>query len=111
MVIVLAERGWYARWLLRRLTRLGGHPLLRINTGGTCRPTGEPQGVPRKTLVPQPGCQWSGTGVACKGRPRRLRCTLLARWEAGYQDPGLLLTDWPPAVGDVCWYGLRAWIE
>src|SRR5512143_1497458 len=110
-VLVLADRGLYARWLFRRLTRLGWHPFLRINTGGTFRPTGERQGVPLKTLVPQPGCQWSGTGVAFKGRQRRLRCTLLARWEAGYQDPWLIVTDLPPAVGDVAWYGLRAWIE
>ncbi len=30
------------------------------------------------------------------------------RWEAGYQDPWLILTDLPPAVGDVGWYSLRA---
>jgi hypothetical protein len=111
MVIVLADRGLYARWLFRRMTRLGWHPFLRINSGGTFRPTGEQQGVPLKTLVPQPGCQWSGTGVAFKGRQRRLRCTLLARWEPGYQDPWLIVTDLPPTVGEVCWYGLRAWIE
>jgi len=56
-VIVLADRGWYARWLFRRITRLGWHPFLRIKSGGTFRPTGERQGVPLKTLVPQPGCQ------------------------------------------------------
>ncbi|HYQ91064.1 MAG TPA: endonuclease, partial [Candidatus Competibacteraceae bacterium] len=110
-VLVLADRGWYARWLFRRITRLGWHPFLRINTGGTFRPTGEQQGVPLKTLVPSPGCQWAGTGVAFKGRQRRLRCTLLARWEPGYQDPWLIVTDLPPAVGEVGWYGLRAWIE
>ena len=37
-VIVLAERGLYARWLFQRLVRLGWHPLLRINTGGAFRP-------------------------------------------------------------------------
>ena len=49
--------------------------------------------------------------MAFKGRQRRLRCTLLARWEPGYQDPWLIVTDLPPAVGEVGWYGLRAWIE
>ena len=34
-VIVLADRGLYARWLFQRIVRLGWHPLLRINTGGT----------------------------------------------------------------------------
>ena len=39
-VIVLADRGLYAPWLFRRITRLGWHPLLRINTGGCFRPAG-----------------------------------------------------------------------
>jgi hypothetical protein len=33
-VIVLADRGLYARWLFRRIIWLGWHPFLRINTGG-----------------------------------------------------------------------------
>jgi hypothetical protein len=110
-VIVLAERGLYARWLFRRITRLGWHPLLRINTGGTFRPAGRVHGVPLKTLVPQPGTSWQGTGIAFKGRHRQLHCTLLARWEAGYKDPWLILTDLPPEASTACWYGLRAWIE
>lgn len=110
-VIVLADRGLYARWLFLRITRLGWHPFLRINNGGTFRPSGYPQGVPLKTLVSQPGGQWSGTGVAFKGRQRRLVCTLLARWEPGYQDPWFILTALPPSVSDVGWYGLRPWIE
>ena len=33
-VMVLADRGLDARWLLRRMPRLGGHPFWRLNTGG-----------------------------------------------------------------------------
>jgi Transposase DDE domain len=110
-VLVLADRGLYARWLFRRLTRLGWHPLLRINTGGTFRPTGQVRGVPLKTLVPEPGTTWQGTGIAFKGRNRQLHCTLLACWEPGYKDPWLILTDLPPEASTACWYGLRAWIE
>ena len=110
-VIVLADRGLYARWLFRRITRLGWHPFLRINTGGTFRPAGRVHGVPLQTLVPQPGTSWQGTGIAFKGRHRQLHCTLLARWEAGYKDPWLILTDLPPEASTACWYGLRAWIE
>jgi hypothetical protein len=40
-----------------------------------------------------------------------LTCTLLARWEAGHEDPWLILTDMPPQAADACWYGLRTWIE
>ena len=110
-VIVLADRGLYARWLFRRITRLGWHPFLRINTGGTFRPQGQVRGLPLKTLVPQPGTSWAGTGIAFKGRHRQLHCTLLARWETGYKDPWLILTDLPPDASEACWYGLRAWIE
>ena len=110
-VIVLADRGLYARWLFRRITRLGWHPFLRINTGGTFRPTGQVRGVPLKTLVPEPGTTWQGTGIAFKGRHRQLHCTLLACWEGGYTDPWLILTDLPPEASTACWYGLRAWIE
>jgi hypothetical protein len=36
---------------------------------------------------------------------------LLVRWEDGYKDPWLILTDLPPEASDAGWYGLRAWIE
>ena len=110
-VIVLADRGLYARWLLRRITRLGWHPVLRINPGGTFRPKGQVRGVPLKTLVPEPGTAWQGTGIAFQGRHRQLHGTRLACWEAGYTDPWLLLTDLPPEASTACWDGLRAWIE
>src|SRR5215472_2734177 len=110
-VIVLADRGLYARWLFRRITRLGWHPFLRINTGGTFRPQGHVRAVPLKMVVPEPGTTWQGTGIAFKGRHRQLHCTLLACWEAGYKDPWLILSDLPPEASTACWYGLRAWIE
>jgi hypothetical protein len=110
-VIVLADRGLSARWLFRRIVRLGWHPLLRINVGGTFRPAPSARYQPLRSLVPQPGTQWAGAGTAFVGPRRRLNCTLLARWAAGYADPWLLLTDLAPTVGEACWYGLRAWIE
>ncbi len=110
-VIVLADRGLYARWLFQRIVRLGWHPLLRINTGGTFRPASSVHYQPLRQFVPQPGTQWVGTGTAFQGPRRRLNCTLLARWDAGYKDPWLLLTDLAPSAGDACWYGLRTWIE
>jgi hypothetical protein len=110
-VIVLADRGLYARWLFQRIVRLGWHPLLRINTGGTFRPAKSVHYHPLRELVPQPGRQWVGEGTAFQGPRRRLNCTLLARWEEGYRDPWLLLTALAPSAGEACWYGLRAWIE
>jgi hypothetical protein len=110
-VIVLSDRGLYAKWLYRAIQKQGWHPFMRINTGGTFRPEGHRQRRPLASLVPQVGTHWQGTGEAFKEAPKRLRCTLLARWDAGYTDPWLVVTDLPATAADVCWYGLRAWIE
>jgi hypothetical protein len=110
-VLVLADRGLDARWLCRRITRLGWPPFVRINTGGTVRPQGQGRGVPLQTWVPEPGTPWQGTGIACTGRHRPLHGTLLACWEAGDKEPWWLLTDLPPEARTACWYGLRAWTE
>src|SRR3989449_6284528 len=108
-VIVLADRGLYAPWLFRRITRLGWHPFLRINTGGSFRPAGAACWRPLTTFVPRPGTSWRGAGLAFTRN--QVGCTLLARWEEGDKDPWLILTDLPPEASDAGWYGLRAWIE
>ena len=38
-------------------------------------------------------------------------CTLLGRWDAGHQEAWRVLTDLSPQAAEVCWFGLRAWIE
>ena len=110
-VIVLAERGLYARGLYRRSVRLGGHPCLRINTGGTFRPEASNRFQPLRSLVPHPGTRWQGRGTALVSRPSRLDCTVLACGEAGYKDAWFSLTDLPPESSPACWYGWRAWSE
>ena len=110
-VIVLADRGLYAGWLFRRIVRLGWHPFLRVNAGGTFRPDPQATYRPMARFVPCPGQRWQGTGTAFKSAPRRLRCTLLACWEEGYTAPWLILTHLPPEASAAGWYGLRAWIE
>ena len=110
-VIVLADRGLYAPWLFRRIVKLGWHPFLRINSGGTFRPASTPGFRPLTTFAPQPGTRWRGRGTAFQQAGRQLECTLLALWEDGYKDPWLILTDLPPEASDAAWYGLRAWIE
>jgi hypothetical protein len=97
--------------VFRRITRWGWHPFWRIHTGGTCRPQGQVRGVPLKTLGPEPGTSWQGTGIALRGRNRQRHCTRLACWEAGDKAPWVILTDRPPEASTACWYGLRAWIE
>jgi hypothetical protein len=110
-VIVLADRGLYARWVYRRIVRLGWHPFLRINAGGTFRPAARNRFQPLRSLAPQVGTRWQGRGTAFVSRPSRLDCTLLACWEEGYKEAWFILTDLPPAASQACWYGLRAWIE
>ena len=110
-VLVWADRGLSARWWVRRIVRLGWHPLLRLNVGGTFRPAPSAPYRPLRSLVPQPGTHWAGRGTAFQGPRRRLNCTLLARGETGYTDPWLLVTALAPTAGAACWYGLRAWIE
>jgi hypothetical protein len=110
-VIVLADRGLYARWLFTTIVGLGWHPFLRVNLGGTFRPSSEARFRTLRSFVPATDQRWAGTGTAFKGTANRLRCTLLAWHGAGYTDPWLILTDLPPEAADVAWYGLRAWIE
>jgi hypothetical protein len=110
-VIVLADRGLYARWLFTTIVGLGWHPFLRVNLGGTFRPGSEARFRTFRSFVPATDQRWAGTGTAFKGTATRLRCTLLAWHGAGYTDPWLILTDLPPEAADVAWYGLRAWIE
>ena len=110
-VIVLTDRGLYAKWLFQAIQKQGWHPFMRINTNGTFRPAYEKQRRPLSSFVPEVGTRWKGRGQAFQDVPKRLRCTLLARWDEGYADPWLVLTDLRPEAAEVCWYGLRAWVE
>lgn len=110
-VIVLADRGLYAKWLLQGIVALGWHPLLRINQQGPFRPQGWYHWVPFTTLVPAVGRHWQGRGTAFTGQDTQLNCTLLGCWGAGHQNAWLVLTDLPPHAAQACWYGMRAWIE
>jgi hypothetical protein len=110
-VLVLADRGLYARWLYRRIGRVGWHPFLRINQGGQFRPHGACAFRPLMTAAPHVGTGWCGRVDCFVTRECRLTCTLLARWEEPHAEPWLVLTDLAPEVADVAWYGMRSWIE
>lgn len=109
-VVVLTDRGLYAKWLFEAIVALGWHPLMRINSNGSFQPEGWHHGVPLTSLVPHVGCRWQGRGTAFKEQGR-LSCTLLGCWDDGHTDRWLVLTDLPPEAANVCWYGMRAWIE
>jgi hypothetical protein len=108
-VIVLADRGLYAKWLYQAIERVGWHPYLRINTGGKYRWPNASAFQPLSRVVPNAGQAWSGRVVCFKSNP--LTCTLLARRDEHHIEPWLIITDLSPEQADVCWYALRAWIE
>jgi hypothetical protein len=108
-VLVLSDRGLESPALFRFLVGLHWHPLMRVKKGGKFRPKGWHQGYLVGTLLRQAGTSFQAEGWAYAGQ--RLRCTLLARWDASYREPWLLLTDLPPEAASAVWYALRSWIE
>jgi hypothetical protein len=111
-VIVMTDRGLYARWLFQEIVALGWHPLMRINRLSKFRQNGSRSSIPVTAFVPKPGQRWQGRGVAFpKTARRRLDCTLLACWEIGHDEPWFVLTDLGPDQSEGLWYGMRAWIE
>src|SRR5712691_11230938 len=106
--------GWHSKQLalaLDAITPLHWHPLLRVKNQGKFRPEGWYHWVDMPDVVAHVGQRWQGRGTAYKSVAAQLECTLLACWDEGYADPWLVLTDLPPEAAEVCWYGLRAWIE
>jgi hypothetical protein len=111
-VIVMSDRGLYARWLFQEIVALGWHPLMRITHRGKFRRNGSRSSLPVTAFVAKIGQRWQGRGVAFpKTARRRLDCTLLACWESGHDEPWFVLTDLGPDQSDSLWYGMRAWIE
>jgi hypothetical protein len=108
-VIVLADRGLYARWLYEAIQGCGWHPLMRINLRSTYRPKGTAAFLPMKQLLPAPGSAWSGQ-VTCFAK-NSIEGTLLACWGKHHKEPWLILTDLPPEHASAAWYGMRSWIE
>lgn len=109
-VIVTADRGLYAKWMYEAITDLHWHPFLRINHHqGEYQPHSDQKFLPLSSVVLQCGDAWSGRVTCFKTNP--LSCTLLGRWDAGYQDPWLVVTDLDPQQAEILWYGMRSWIE
>jgi hypothetical protein len=110
-VLVLADRGLDAPWLVRRIVRLGWHPFLRINQAAKFRPTGQARWYWLRELCGQGGQRWRGLGTAFITKESQLTCTLVAWWGEGHKEPWFILTDLDPDGCDASWYGLRTWCE
>jgi len=110
-VIVLADRGLYARWLWDIIRACGWHPFLRINLGAKARLEGEQTFEWISRWAPTPGTSWKGEVECFAGKNSRVKGTLLMHWEAGYESAWVILTDLKPEEAAISWYGLRTWIE
>ncbi len=108
-VIVTADRGLYADWMYEQIQSAGWHPFLRINQIGLFKKQGEHLWQSLNTLVPKLG-QSCSCKVTCF-KTNSIECTLLARYDEGYTDPWLIVTDLHPETADACWYSMRSWIE
>lgn len=111
-VIVLADRGLYAKWLFQAIVALGWHPFLRINPGNAdFKAQGSSEYVPVLSLLAGVGSSYRASGTMFRSGGTRLDCTLVACWSEGYEQGWFVLTELPPEQADSAWYGLRNWIE
>ncbi len=111
LVLVLADRGLYAPWLFRQIVGLGWHPFLRINRGAKFQPAGQERWYWLMELISGVTSRWRGQGTAFPSHTPHLKCTLVAWWGEGHEEPWFILTDLPAEGCDAAWYGLRTWCE
>jgi len=95
-VLVLADRGWYAKWLFQHLVDLHGPPLLRIHGQGQFRRRHSTSFPVLKTVVEHDGTARHLELVCFKTPKAQLSCTLLAHWHSACADPWLIVTDLLP---------------
>jgi len=109
LVVVMADRGLYARWLYEAIRECNWHPFLRINLKCKYRSKGMSDFHSMSQLLPSPGMVWAGR-VTCF-RHNSVEGTLLACWGNKHIEPWLILTDIQPELTSATWYGMRSWIE
>jgi hypothetical protein len=110
-VLVMADRGLYAKWLFDELVSLTWHPLLRINAQGWVHVRETNQRMFLSQLVSACIGKWWHGQVVCFSADKRLNCTLLVLSDVHQQDVWLIVTDLLPAHVSPTWYALRMWIE
>jgi hypothetical protein len=108
LVLVMADRGLYARWLYQAIQDCHWHPFLRINQRSKYCLKGETDFRPMSQLLSR-GSVWKGE-VTCFAK-NSIDCTLLACWDPRHSEPWLILTDLPPQNACAEWYEMRSWIE
>jgi hypothetical protein len=109
-VVLMADRGLYAPWLYRGIQRLGWHPMLRVKEDLSFRTAGEENFSPMGVRVKRRGRGWSGKGEWSE-HGERMEGTVLIRWEKGYEEKLVVVTDLNEKEGNAAWYQMRFWIE
>lgn len=106
----MADRGLYAAWLYQAIQRLGWHPLLRVKEDLSFRTAGEEKFNPMGTRVKRRGRGWKGKGEWSE-HGERMQGTVLMRWEKGYEEKLVVVTDLDEKEANAAWYQMRFWIE
>lgn len=109
-VIVMADRGLYAAWLFQAIQRLGWHPMLRVNEDLSFRAVGEETFSPMGQRVKRRGRGWKGKGEWSE-HGEQMSGTVLMRWEKGYEEKLVVVTDLDEKEANAAWYQMRFWIE
>lgn len=109
-VIVMADRGLYAAWLYQAIVKLGWHPMLRVNEELSFREAGEESFSPMGMRLKRRGRGWSGKGEWSE-HGERMKGTVLIRWEKGYEEKIVVVTDLSEKEANAAWYQMRFWIE
>lgn len=108
-VLVLTDRGLYAKWFYDAIAQYQWHPFMRIKANSYCQRQGSGDFQQLHQLIDTVGQHWSGPVRCFRANP--LDCTLLGSWTPGHAEPWLILTDLAPQQADSAWYGMRSWIE
>jgi hypothetical protein len=109
-VILMADRGLYAAWLSQAIQRLGWHPMLRVKEDLSFRESSEETFSPMGQRVKRRGRGWSGKGEWSE-HGERMEGTVLIRWEKGYEEKLVVVTDLNEKEANAAWYQMRFWIE
>lgn len=108
-VSILSDAGLYSKKLYEAIQQGGQHPLMRINPKGYFRIKGRRTWQPLAQLVFRGMQSICLEGTCFKNNP--LNASLILTWEAAYEKPCLVLTDFLPCQIEQNHYALRYWIE
>jgi hypothetical protein len=110
-VFVLADSGLYSKKLYRKLAKtFKWHVLMRISgSQGLFKARGARCWQLLRDLVKRGMDPLVLPGQCFKGQP--VACTLVAQWDAEYDQPCLIVTNLHPQALQPNIYGIRYWIE